>query len=162
MKKEFLEAGKIINTHGIRGEVKIQVWADSPDFLCSFEYLYVDEVALKVLSAKVHKDSVIVSFDGITDIDAAVRLKNKIVFIDRKAANLPYGKHFVQDIIGITAYDADTGAELGVVSEVLPLPSGNVYVIKGGREILVPAVDEFIIETDTDSGKMRVHLIEGM
>ena len=162
MKSEFLEAGIIVNTHGVRGEVRIQPWADSPAFLTDFERLYIDGEPIKVLAARVNKNVVIAALEGVSDIDGAARLKGKTVFIDRDDARLPDGRHFVADLLGLRALDSETGELLGVVAEVLPLPSNNVYVIKGTREILVPAVPEFVVETDVPGGYVKLRLIEGM
>lgn len=162
MKKQFLEAGKVVNTHGIRGEVKITPWTNSAEDFCELEILYIDEVPIKLLGARVHKNSIIARLDGINSVDDAVRLKNKTVFADRRDIELPKGEHFIQDIIGIDVFDADSGDKIGTVKDILPLPGGNVYEISGERTILVPAVEEFIIETDIDAGTMKVRLIEGM
>ena len=162
MSNRFLEAGKIVSTHGIRGEVKIQPWADSPDFLTGIKRLYIDGAPVTVLSAKVHKGCVIAALSGVGDIDGAIRLKNKIVSIDRNDAPLEEGKYFIADIIGLRAIDAVTGGELGAVAEVLTLPANDVYVIRGEREILIPAVPEFIIETNIDERYVMIRLIEGI
>jgi len=163
MKKEFLEAGKIVNTHGVRGEVKIMPWADSPDFLLGFKKFYINDEAIKVKSARVHKNAVIASLDGITDVDAAAALKNKIIFISRKDAKLEKGQYFIQDIIGLPALDDVTGEEIGTVKEVLDMPAQSIYVIvRNGKEILVPDVPEFITEVSADKGYVKIHLIEGM
>lgn len=162
MKKQFLEAGKIVNTHGIRGEVKIQPWSNAPDFLCSFENVYIGEKPYKIKGIRVHKGNAIASLQGVETVDDAVRLKNKVVLIKREDAPLEEGEFFIQDLLGLKAIDADTGSELGTVHEVLPLPSGNIYVIKGEREILVPAVPAFIKETNIDAGFIKIRLIDGM
>jgi len=162
MKSEFLEAGKIVNTHGVRGEVKLQPWADSPDFIMSFEYLYIDGAPVRVLSARVHKGCVITALDGVDDIEGAIRLKNKTVSIARKDVRLEEGRNFVADLIGLRAVDSETDADIGTVTDVLTLPASNVYVIKGTREILVPAVPEFVAETNVDAGYIKLRLIEGM
>lgn len=162
MKKQFLEAGKIVNTHGIRGEVKIQPWSNSPDFLCSFQQIYMDGAPYRITSIRIHKGNVIASLQGVETMEDAIRLKNKIIFINRDDAPLQNGEFFLQDIYGLQAVDADTGAPIGTVKEVLPLPSGNIYVIQGEREILVPAVPEFIKETNIDGGFIKVRLIDGM
>ena len=158
----LLEAGRIVNTHGVRGEIKIQPWADSPDFLAAFEYLYIDGTPQKVLSAKVHKATLIAALEGVTDINTAIKLKGKTVFIDRKNVKLDDGRFFIADLINLNAIDAETGETLGLVSDVLTLPSNNVYVIKGTREILVPAVPDFVIETNITEGYIKLRLIEGM
>jgi 16S rRNA processing protein RimM len=161
MKKEFLEAGKIINTHGIRGEVKIDPWADDAEFLRRFKTIYIDDTAVKVVRSRVHKNFLIAQLEGIDDVDTAMRLKNKVVFINRADAHLDKGQWFIQDIIGAAVVD-ESGAELGKLAEVLDLPAGNVYVVRGEREIMIPAVPEFIISTDVDAGIITVRLIEGM
>lgn len=163
MKEKFLEAGQIVNTHGIRGEVKIVPWCDTPDFLCTFDKLYVDGKAVKVENARVHKNNVIAKLAGINDIDSAMALKNKVVHIDRSRVKLPEGRHFIADLIGLEVRDADNDTVLGTLEDVLTLPSNEVYVVKGsGKEYMIPAVDEFLIETNVKGGYVRVHLIEGM
>ena len=161
-KNEFIETGKIVNTHGRHGEVKLQPWADSPEFLTGFEQFYIDGMPVKVLSAKVHKGCVIATLDGIEDIDAAIKMKNKIVSIKRNDIQLDKNKHFIADLVGLRAVDAESGKELGIVTEVLSLPANNVYVIKGDREILVPAVADFITETNVEKGYIKLRLIDGL
>ena len=162
MEDRFLEAGVIVNTHGVRGEVRISPWADSPEFLAGFERIYIDGEPIKMLSARVHKSFVVASLDGVSDFDTAIKLKNKTIYIDRGDAVLEEGRHFVADIIGLRAVNADTGEELGTVEDVLSLPANNVYVVKGDREILVPAVPDFVVETNIDEGYVKIRLIEGL
>jgi len=162
MKEKLLEAGKIVNTHGIRGELRLQPWADSPDFLAGFERLYIDGAPIKVLSARIHKGCIIAALEGVTDIDSAIRLKNKIVCINRDDSALEEGRHYIADLFGLRALDAETGEELGAVCDVLSLPANNVYVIRGAREILVPAVPDFVTEVNIAAGYIRFRLIDGM
>ncbi|MCL2366185.1 MAG: ribosome maturation factor RimM [Oscillospiraceae bacterium] len=162
MKKNLLEAGKIVNTHGMRGEVKIMPWADSPEFLMGFEHVFIDNAPVKILSSRAHKGCVIATLEGVSDIESAIRLKNRIVFIDRDEVELEEGQHFIADLVGLTAIDAKTGSTLGILKDVMSLPSNNVYLIKGEREILVPAVPEFVSEIDMESGIIKLTLIEGM
>jgi len=162
MKSELIETGKIINTHGINGELRLQPWADSPVFLTDFEYFYIDNIQRKVLSAKVHKSFVIVKLEGINNVDDAIKMKNKTIFVKRDDINLEEGNHLIIDLIGLTAIDANTENKLGLVSDILPLPAHNVYVIKGEREILIPAVPEFIAETNIKEGYIKFNLIEGL
>ncbi len=162
MLKQFLEAGKIVNTHGIHGAVKIHPWTNSPDYLCGFDTLYIDCAPVRVKSTFVQKSCVIASLEGVDDIDAAIKLKNKVVYINRADADLEDDEYFIQDLIGLRAFDDETGEEIGVLSDVISLPSNDVYVIKGEREILVPAVPEFIIGIDIPESKIVLHTIEGM
>ena len=159
--KKYLEAGIVVNTHGIKGEVKIQPWADSAEFLMGFKRLYIDGKPFELVSAKVHKDCLIAQFKEVSDINTAMVLKNKVVSIDRADARLPKGAFFIQDLIGASVTD-EGGAELGKLTDVLELPAGNVYVVTGEREILIPAVPQFIIKTDVNAGTVTVRLIEGM
>ena len=162
MGNRFLEAGRIVNTHGVHGELKLQPWADTPGFLAGFGRLYIDGSPMNVVSARVHKGCVIAAFEGVTDIDSALKLKNKVVLIDRDDAEPLEGRYFVADLVGLRALDAETGAELGTVADVLSLPANDVYVIKGAREILVPAVPDFVDEVDLPGGAVRLRLIDGM
>ncbi|NLT63590.1 MAG: 16S rRNA processing protein RimM [Clostridiales bacterium] len=161
MMKKYLEAGKIINTHGVKGEVKIHSWTDSAEFLMKFKHLYIDEKPFKLVSSRVHKSFLIAQLEGISDVNDAMVLKNKTVFIDRSDVDLPEGSFFLQDIIGASVVD-ESGTELGKLTDVLEMPASNVYVVTGEREILIPAVPQFIIKTDVDAGVVIVRLIEGM
>ena len=158
---KYLEAGIIVNTHGTRGEVKIQPWADSAEFLKGFKYLYIDEKPYELLSGKVHKNCLIAELKGVLSVNEAMVLKNKIVSINKADAKLPKGSFFIADIIGASVVD-ESGNELGKLTDVLELPASNVYVVTGEREILIPAVPQFIIKTDVNAGLITVRLIDGM
>ena len=160
-KKQYIEAGRIVNTHGVAGEVKIEVWLDSPQFLKSFKRCFIDRREVKLLSARVHKGFLIVKLEGVEDVNAAMALKGRTVFIDRADARLPKGAFFLQDIIGAAVVD-ESGSEIGKLVDVMETPASNVYVVKGEREHLIPAVPEFILSTDAENGIITVHLIEGM
>ena len=160
-KKQYIEAGRIVNTHGVAGEVKIDVWLDSPQFLKSFKRCFIDRREVKLLSARVHKGFLIVKLEGVEDVNAAMALKGRTVFIDRADARLPKGAFFLQDIIGASVVD-ESGNEIGKLADVMETPASNVYVVKGETEHLIPAVPEFILSTDADNGIITVHLIEGM
>lgn len=160
-KKQYIEAGRIVNTHGVAGEVKIQVWLDSPQFLKSFRRCFIDKREVKLLSARVHKGFLIAKLENVEDVNAAMALKGRTVFIDRADARLPKGAFFLQDIIGAAVVD-ESGNEIGKLADVMETPASNVYVVKGETEHLIPAVPEFILSTDAENGIITVHLIEGM
>ena len=160
-KMRFIEAGRIVNTHGVRGEVKIEVWLDSADFLKSFKTLYIDEKPVKLRSGFVHKGCLIACLEGVDDVNAAMVLKNRTVYIDRKDAKLPKGAYFIQDIIGAEVID-EQGNTLGKLADVMETPASSIYVVKGETEHLIPAVPEFILKVDVKNGVIRVHTIEGM
>lgn len=162
MTNQFLECGQIVSTHGIRGEVKIVPWTDTPEFLCRFSTFYIDRVPVKVRSARVHKGNVIALLEGVDDMNAAMLLKNKTVFIHRDDAHLPDGSFFLADIIGLSVVD-ERGTKLGILKDILFPSLQQVYVVEGGnKEFLIPAVPEFILETNVEGGYIKVRLIEGM
>lgn len=160
-KQKYIEAGRIINTHGVAGEVKIEVWLDSPQFMKKCGRLYIDGAEKKLLSAREHKGFLLAKLDGADDVNAAMALKGKTVYIDRADAPLARGAYFMQDIIGARVL-ADTGEEIGRLEEIMETPASRIYVVRGEREHLIPAVPEFILKTDAENGVITVHLIEGM
>lgn len=162
MKNEtFLECGKIVNTHGIRGEVKIIPWADSPEFLCGLPALYIDGKPVRLRSARVHKGNVIALLEGVDDVNTAMLLKEKVVSMSRDDVELPEGSFYLADILGLKVID-ESGRELGVLADILSPSLQQVYVVRGEREIMIPVVPEFILETNVEGGYIRVRLIEGM
>ena len=165
MLQQYLEVGKVTNVHGLMGEVRVQPWADSPEFLCQFKTLYVDKThwPIQVERARVHKNMVIMKFNGITDVPGALAMRNAILYIDRADAKLPEGSFFLADIYGLEVRDAQSGEVLGKIDDVLTLPANNVYVVKGGaRELMIPAVPQFIAETNIEDGYIRVNMMEGL
>lgn len=163
--QQYLEVGKVTNTHGIMGEVRVQPWADSPEFLCQFKTLYVDQThwPIQVERARVHKNMVIVKFQGITDVPGAIAMRNAVLYIDRADAKLPEGSFFLADLYGLEVRDAQTGQVLGHIAEILTLPANNVYVVRGGeREMMIPAVPQFVAETNVEAGYLRINPMEGL
>ncbi len=159
--KEYVEAGRIVNTHGVSGEVKIEVWLDSPEYFRTFKRLYLGGEERKILSARTHKSFVIARLEGVNDLNAAMALKGRTVEILRADAHLKDGEFFVQDILGFTVVD-EQGNEIGRLVDAEETPASMLYVVKGEREHLIPAVKEFILNIDAEREQIRVHLIEGM
>lgn len=160
MKKQFLEAGEIVSTHGVQGEVKILPWCDGPEFLQLFDVFYIDGIAHTVEKSRIHKNMLLCKLRGIDDMSAAQTMKNKVVMIKRTDADLPEGRIFIADLIGLPVF-AD-GQEIGVLKEVYTGPANDVYFVKGQREYMIPAVSEFLEEINSDDGYIKVRLLEGM
>ena len=160
-KQQYIEAGKIVNTHGVRGEVKIQVWLDSPEFMRRFKTIYIDSRPVKLVSSRAHKGFLIALLDGVDDINAAMSLKNKTVYIDRAEAPLKKGEYFLCDIIGASVVTED-GESVGTLEDILETPASSVYNVRGETEHMIPAVPEFILNTDAENGVITVKLIEGL
>lgn len=160
-KQQYIEAGRIVNTHGIAGEVKIEVWLDSPQFMKKCGRIFADGIAIKIESAREHKGFLLTKLEGIDDVNAAMTMKGKSIYIDRADAKLPKGAYFLQDIIGASVID-ESGTEIGKLAEIMETPASRIYVVRGEWEHLIPAVPEFILKSDAENGIINVHLIEGM
>ena len=161
MDKRFLEAGEVVGTHGIQGEVKILPWADGPEFLLGFKTLYLNGKPYAVRSSRVHKTCVLAKLEGIDTPEQATLLRKQVVTVDRTGVKLPDGAVFIADLIGCRALD-DDGSEFGKITDVLTMPSSDVYVVKGEKTYMIPAVKAFVREVNVAEGYVRVHLIEGM
>ncbi|MCD7792169.1 MAG: ribosome maturation factor RimM [Oscillospiraceae bacterium] len=162
MKQEFIETGVVANTHGVRGEVKIVPWTDEPDTLCGYKRLFIEGREYPVRSARVHGGNVLVNLTGVEDVNAAMLLKGKTVYIAREDIRLPDGAFLLADIIGARVVD-ERGGEVGVLTDILDRPAQSIYVVEAPeREILIPDVDEFILNVDAEAGVVTVRLIEGM
>ncbi len=158
---QYIEAGKIVNTHGVFGEVKIEVWLDSPSFMKGFRRYYISGNEVKVLSARVQKSFLLVRLEGVEDLNAAMALKNTVVSIAREDARLPEGGYFFCELIGMRVLDEE-GNEIGVLERIDETPSAPLYTVQGDREILIPAVPAFIKKVDLENGMITASLIEGM
>ena len=163
MELEFITVGPIVNTHGIRGEVKLLPQGVDAELLRGCKTLYVGDQPHKVEASRVHKGCLLVKLAGVDDMDTGLTFKNKTVSIRRKDVKIPKGVFFDQELIGLTARDAATGEELGTVEEVLDYPAHKVYVVRGGRdEFMIPAVPAFVQSIDMAVGVMEIHVWEGM
>ena len=118
MRPEFIPVGRIVNAHGIRGEVKLNPEGCDPGFLTAFDTLYIAGEPVRVLSSRVHKSVVLLTLPGVTDMDAALALKGKVVSIRREDARLPEGEYFDEELeylipavpgVFIASVDPDAG-----------------------------------------------------
>ena len=160
-KQQYIEAGRIVNTHGVSGELKIEVWLDSPQFLRRFPRVFIGGTERRLLSGKVQKRFLIAKLEGVEDVNAAMALKGKTITVDRNDVRLPKGSFFVQDILGAAVVD-EQGVRIGTLADVWERPAHDVYVVRGETEHLIPAVPEFILKTDAEAGVITVHMIEGL
>ena len=158
MKLQYLEAGEIVSTHGVRGEMKILPWADGPDFLLDFKRVRIGGAEYKVESCRIQKTCNLLKLQGIDTMEAAQAMRGKVIEIYRQEA--PKGLIFAAELIGMEVF-AD-GQSIGEVTEVLDYPGNKVYVVKGQHTYMIPAVKAFVLSTDLDANRMEVLLIEGM
>lgn len=160
--KEFLEAGKIINTFGVRGELKVQPWSDTVDFLKQFDTIYINGRPIKVANVRIHQRNVLLTLDGVSDLDSALPYKNKIIEIRRDDIQEIEGEHFVADLIGLDARNAETGEIFGKVTDILSYPAQDLYEVKGEKTHLIPDVPAFVKEINEEEGCISFVLLEGM
>lgn len=155
-KKAYLEIAKIINTHGVRGAVKLDPWCDSPDVLKQVKTLYLqDGTAFAVSDIKtINGGFLVVSLSGIETVEQAARLKNKVLFAKRENIPLAPGAHFICDLIELPVIDAVTGRQYGTLSDVMQNTVQELYAVKTpeGGTVLLPAVPEFIRKIDEEAG----------
>ena len=165
MKKEYLEAGKIVTTHGIRGEVKIMPYTDTPDLLAEFDRLFIgkNKDELIVERSRVFKNMVIAKIEGIDTPEAAEKYRNKILYMQRDDLELDDDTYFIQDLIGIEVRNADSGEVYGTIDDVMQTGANDVYVVKGAdREYLVPAIADVVVSTDIDGNVMTIRPLDGL
>ena len=158
MKLEFLEAGEIVTTHGVHGEVKVLPWADSPEFLCDFDRVRIHGNEYAVESCRIQKTCNLLKIKGIDTMEAAQALRGSVVEVFR--CDAPEGLIFAAELVGFTVLS--DGKEIGKLTEVLDYPGNKVYVVKGEHTYMIPAVKAFVLSTDIENEIMQVRWIEGM
>ena len=165
MLKQYLEIGRIVGTHGIQGEMRVECWANSPAFLSQFDRMYLDAGAEELsVKCRPHKNIALVRVDGVTTIEQADTLRGKVLYIDRADVTLDEGEHFVQDIIGLEVTDADTGEVYGTVRDVLRTGSNDVYEMTGKDKKLyyIPVIPDIIDRLDFEAGAAYIHPMKGL
>lgn len=164
--RKYIECGKIINTHGCHGGVKIESWCNTPYDLAEFKRIFVLENdkyrQIKVKKASVFKQFVIADLDGVSDMDSAMAMKNTVLYAARDDFSLDEGEYFIADMIGINVIDAENGSVCGKVTDIINRGASDIYVVETPNgERMIPAVDEFIIKADINEG-IFVKLIPGL
>ena len=158
MKLQFIEAGEIVTTHGVKGEVKVLPWIDSPEDLCEFDRCRIDGKEYKMESCRVQKTCNLVKLSGIDTMEAAQALRGKTMELFRE--DIDDEVIFAAELIGVEVFCEDK--QIGVVADVLDYPGNKVYVVKGEHEYMIPAVNAFVLSMDMERNRMEVRLIEGM
>ena len=163
MRMETIRIGRIVNAHGIRGEVRVQPINQDPAFLTAFKTFYLDGKPIRPTANHVHKSLVLMKFPGVDDMNAALALKEKVLYIRREDAPLEDGECFDEELLDMEVYNEADGAWLGRITRVDTYPASKVYTVRGQKEYLIPAVPEvFIKSVDLDNNRMKVHVLEGM
>lgn len=166
MKLEFLECGEVVTTHGIKGELKVYPWSDTPDFLKEFRTVYTDggKTPWTITSCRAQKNMTLLKLKGIETIEEAVMLRGKTLYIRRADAKLEEGDYFIQELIGLSVVDRDTGRVYGTLTDVSQTGANDVYHITDGegQEWLIPAIPQVIQSVDLEGEKMIITPLEGL
>ncbi|MFA5562011.1 MAG: ribosome maturation factor RimM [Eubacteriales bacterium] len=155
---EYLECGKICNTHGVKGLVKVESWCDHPSVLAGFPAVYLPlreggYREMKIRQASLHGEWVLVQFEGMETLDAVLPLKGKVLYAKREDIPLEEGALLLADMIGLPVVDVDTGKQYGVLEEVIFSSASDLYAVRTERgRVLLPAVPAFIKDTSKERG----------
>ena len=158
MRLQFVEAGEIVSTHGVRGEVKVLCWLDDPEMLCEFDRCRIAGKDYVMEQVRVQKTCNLVKLQGIDTMEAGQAMRGKVVELYRE--DIDEEVIFAAELIGMEVFAE--GERIGKIREVLAYPGNSVYVVKGEHEYMIPAVKSFILSTDVEKNEMQVKLIEGM
>ena len=158
MKLEFLEAGEIVTTHGVRGEVKVLTFLDDPEVLCEFDRCRINGKDYTMEQVRVQKTCNLVKLSGVDTMEAAQAMRGKIIELYRE--DIDDEVIFAAELIGMEVFDGEK--RIGKIKDVLDYPGNSVYVVKGEYEYMIPAVKAFVLSTDMEANRMLVRLIEGM
>ena len=164
-KKRYLEAGEIVGTHGVRGEVRVYPECDSPQVLEKLKKLYFDGGARAVkIKARAHKTIALIKLEGVDTVEEAAALRGQMLYLDRNDLKLPKGTYFICDLIGLSVVDDDTDEVYGECTDVSHTGSNDVYHMRAtdGREILIPAIPSVVRKVDVDGGEIRIFPMLGL
>lgn len=166
--QEYFEVGQIVNTFGIKGQLKVKPFTDDMERFEELKTVYIckknEMKKVEIEDVKYNKQCVLLKVKGIEDLTQAEKYKGLFLKIDRKdAKKLPKDTYFIADILGLEVY-TDEGELLGKVDDIFPTGANDVYVVKDklGKQILLPSIPEVLKEIDLEKGKVIVHLIEGL
>ena len=163
--EQFLEIGKIVGTHALKGELRVDPWCDSPQFFCKFKELYLSKGATKLsVKSRPHKNIAIVKVKGVDSIEEADQLRGKILYMNRSDANLAEGEYFIQDLMGMEVLDVDNGTKYGTLTDVFKTGANDVYQITDDnkKDYLIPVIDDVVISVNLEENKVLIRPLKGI
>lgn len=166
MKQKFLECGRVVAVHGLKGDLRVQSWGNTPEDLCAFDTLYFDKgaQAVRVEQARVQKNVVLLKLEGVDTLEQAQQLRGRVLYMDREQDTLEPGQYYLQDLLGLRVIDADSGEQYGELCDVTATGANDVYHIRfaDGSVNLIPAIPQVIVSVDPDGGEMKIRPLPGL
>lgn len=161
---EKINIGKIVNVVGLKGEVKVYNYSDSVDAYVETPEVYVGDKLTKIEKVRLQKNMVVLKLEGINDRDAAEKARGKLIYItEEDLPELEEGEFYIRDLIGMAVFE-ENGNKIGEVSDVIQNSAQDIFEIETAenKKVLIPRVDEFILDIDVDNREIKVRLIEGL
>ena len=166
--EEILQVGVISSTHGVRGEVKVYPTIDDVRRFKKLKEVILDtgkeQITLEIESVKFFKQMVILKFKGIDNINDVEKYRQKSLYVTRaNAVRLSRDEYFIADLMGLKVIDEEE-QEIGILREVMETGANDVYVIDmtDGRELLLPAIKQCVLQVDVEAGFVKVHVMDGL
>ena len=170
MKKQYLEVGKIVATQGLKGELRVQAFSDTPDFLLDFEHMYYknkqgEYIDTDIEYSRVQKNIVIIKFNGVESVEDGQKWRGVMLYINRDDVELDENTFFIQDLFGLKVINSeDNTICYGEIVDVTETGANDVYHIKNsnGEITLIPAIAKIVIKTDVEAGIMEIKPMPGL
>ena len=166
MIKAYIETGTVTGTHGVRGELRVQPWCDSPEDFTRYRHLFWDEAGrqpLTVTSVRAHKSMILLKVKGIDSVEQAETFRGRTLYVDRKDLHLQKGRYLIADLLGCRVTDSKDGTELGILTDVSATGANDVWhITRAGREYLIPAIPDVIHTVNVEAGEIVITPLKGI
>ena len=162
--ENYLEIGQIVNTHGLRGGLKVMPWCDDPEIFDELAYVVIDGIEFDIEKSRMQKNMVLLKLEGIDHINDAEKYRNKVLTIPREElGELPEGTYYICDLLGCSVETVD-GKNLGKVCDIIKTGSNDVYVVEDDnkKQVLIPVIDEVVKSVDIEGKQIIIEPLKGL
>ena len=163
--EKYLEAGKIVGTHALKGEVRVEVRCNTVEDFCALRTLYYDAGSEKIeVKSRPHKNIAVTKISGVDNVSDADALRGRILYVDREDLTLEEGEYFISDLIGLKVKDADSGKEYGEIIHVFNTGANDIYTMRdnNGKDVYIPVIDEIVISISPENGEILIRPMKGL
>ncbi len=165
-RNKFLKIGKVVGVHGVRGEIKIESWCDSPEDFCEISKMLFNPESepFKIEGMRIHKNNVLLKISGVDNREEAEDLRGKIIYAKRSDIPLEQGRYFIEDLKGCRVIDDISNKEYGILKEVWNTGANDIYTIKDNKnkEYYLPVIEGTIRKVDLDNNEIFINPLEGV